>query len=92
MDLSMLFSPEDPIPLGTYTQYTINLYEPTVTRSVPIKEHGYIIGYAQEEYSSFCSETYVVGPGNAGFMIKMDSRRYDDERLSYYKTHPWARR
>ena len=92
LDISMLLSPEDPIPVGTYTQYTINLYEAPVTIKEPISEHGYIIGYQEKTYQNHKSLTYIVGPGNAGYMVQTDSSYYQGYLMSYYKNNPWARR
>ena len=92
LDISMLISPEDPIPYGTYTQYTITLYErPTVLKE-PIKHGGYITGYNEVVYNNSLTETYLVGPGNAGFLVKTGSYYYDDQKTKYYQSHPWARR
>ena len=92
LDISMLLSPEDPIPVGTYTQYTINLYETPVTIKEPIREHGYIIGYQEKTYQNHLSLTYIVGPGNAGYMVQTGSSYYQGYLMSYYRNNPWARR
>ena len=53
---------------------------------------GYQIGSTQKVYQNSLSETYLVGPGNAGLVLFTKSYYYNDERMQYYRDHPWARR
>ena len=92
-DFVLLLSPQNRIPIGTYTQYTVTLYEEPVVVSTPRKYHGYDTADMDTTvYQNYLVETYIMGPGNANLLIKTSSYYYNDERISYYTNKPWARR
>ena len=92
-DFVLLLSPQNRIPIGTYTQYTVTLYEEPVVVSTPRKYHGYDTADMNTTvYQNYLVETYIMGPGNANLLIKTSSYYYNDERISYYTNKPWARR
>ena len=92
LDFALLFAPKDKTPYGSYTQYTVILYEKPIEKSYPIKHGPYVIGSKTMVFQNYTVETYIVGPGTAGMVIKSGTYFYDAEKMHYYATHPGARR
>ena len=93
LDILLLFTPDERIPLGEYQQYTLTFY----------KDKTFNYRYYDGTYRSWRTKevtvtdyvmvTYIYGPGDANLLIQTDYYYYyDAERIYPYIVDPGKRR